>query len=127
MSACGWEELVVEWRNSRDTLAEILGEDVTVASVPGGYFSKRVARAASSAGIRVLFTSEPTIQCRVVDECLVVGRYFFQRGAPSQTAAQLVRGDWSPRVGRWLSWNAKKVAKRVGGDLYVKARLSLLR
>jgi peptidoglycan/xylan/chitin deacetylase (PgdA/CDA1 family) len=127
ISACGWEELIREWRDSCDALAEILGEEVTVASVPGGYFSTRVARAASAAGIRVLFTSEPTRRCRVVDECLVVGRYCFQRGASSRTAAQIARGDWSPRLRSWLSWNAKKVAKRVGGDLYVKTRLSLLR
>lgn len=127
ISACGWEQLVREWRNSREALAEILGEDVTVASVPGGFFSKRVARAASAAGIRVLFTSEPIMRCRLVDKCLVVGRYSFQRGASSQNVAQIIRGDWSPRVRSWLSWNAKKVAKRVGGDLFVKARLSLLR
>lgn len=127
MSACGWRELTREWRESRDALSEILGEDVTVASVPGGYFSTRVARAASAAGIRLLFTSEPTTRCRVVDECLIVGRYCFQRGASSRTAAQIARGAWSPRLRSWLSWNAKKVAKRVGGDLYVRARLSLLR
>ena len=127
ISACGGEELTREWRDSREALAEILGEDVNVASVPGGYFSTRVARAASAAGIRVLFTSEPTTRCRVVDECLVVGRYCFQRGASSQAAARIARGDWSPRFRSWLSWNAKKVAKRVGGDLYVRARLSLLR
>jgi hypothetical protein len=119
--------LVREWRDSRQTLAEILGEDVRVASVPGGYFSREVAMAASAAGIRVLFTSEPVTQCGVVDKCLIVGRYHFQRGASSQTAAQIARGDWSPRFRSWLAWNAKKAAKRVGGDLYVKALLSLLR
>lgn len=127
MSACGWDQLIREWRDSREALAQILGEDVSVASVPGGYFSSRVALAASAAGIRVLFTSEPTTRCRNVDECLVVGRYCFQRGASARSAGQIARGDWSPRLRSWLSWNSKKVAKKVGGDLYVKARLSLLR
>jgi len=127
MSACAWEELVREWGNSREALAGILGEDVTVASVPGGYFSRRVAKAAAAAGIRVLFTSEPRTRCYFVDGCLVVGRYCLQRGTPPETAARIVRGDRSPRVRSWLSWNAKKVAKRVGGDLYVRARLAILR
>jgi peptidoglycan/xylan/chitin deacetylase (PgdA/CDA1 family) len=127
MSACGWDVLLNEWSNSRRALSDILGEDVTVASVPGGYFSKTVALAASAAGIRLLFTSEPTARCHVVDECLVVGRYCLRRGSPAVRAAQLLRGERLPRVSSWLSWNTRKAAKRIGGDIYLRARLSLLR
>ena len=127
ISACPWKELVEEWHASRCALSEILGESVTVASVPGGYFSRRVAEAASLSGFRVLFTSEPTTHCRWIDGCLVVGRYCLQRGDSAATAAQIARGDWTPRARSWLSWTAKKVAKGIGGDLYIKARLSLLR
>lgn len=127
MSACGWDELVREWSQSRQTLTDILGEDVTVASVPGGYFSTRVARAASVAGIRLLFTSEPVMRCRVIDGCVVVGRYCLQRGDSPRSAARIARGDWSPRLRSWVSWNAKKVAKTLGGGLYVRARVALLR
>jgi peptidoglycan/xylan/chitin deacetylase (PgdA/CDA1 family) len=127
MSACGWEQLVGEWRESRRLLAEILQEDVTVASVPGGYYSADVARAASTAGVRILFTSEPVTRCHTVDECLVVGRYCMRRGGSADTAGQIARGDWSPRLRSWVAWNARKAAKKVGGELYVKARLALLR
>ena len=127
ISACPWKELVQEWHTSRCALADLLGDEVTVASIPGGYFSRRVAEAASLGGFRVLFTSEPKTRCRRIDDCLVVGRYCLQRGALASTAARLARGDWPPRVRSWLAWNAKKVAKKVGGDLYIKARLSLLR
>ena len=127
MSACGWEVLVDEWSNSRRALSDILGEDVTVASVPGGYFSKTVAMAAAAAGMRMLFTSEPTTRCYFVDECLVIGRYCLRSRTPAATAARLVRGDRSPRMSSWLSWNTRKVAKKVAGGLYLRARLSLLR
>jgi hypothetical protein len=127
MSECGWDALVGEWRGSRQVLSEILGEDVTVASVPGGYFSKTVAKAASVAGIRLLFTSEPSTKCYFVDNCLVVGRYCLRSRTPPNTAARLARGDWSPRLSRWLSWNTRKAAKKMAGDLYLRARLALLR
>ncbi len=127
MSACPWKELVREWHTSRCALSELLGESVTVASIPGGYFSRHVAEAASLAGFRVLFTSEPITRCRWIDECLVVGRYCLRRGDSASTAAQIARGDWPPRMRSWLAWNAKKVAKKLSGDLYVRARLSLLR
>jgi len=127
MSACSWDVLVDEWRSSRQVLSDILGEDVTVASVPGGYFSKTVARAASVAGIRLLFTSEPSTRCYFVDNCLVVGRYCLRSRTPPSTAARLARGDWSPRLTSWLSWNTKKAAKKMAGDFYLRTRLTLLR
>ena len=127
MSACGWPELVEEWRTSTQTLAEILGEDVSTASVPGGYFSRRVATAAADAGIKILFTSEPVIRCHRLNQCLVVGRFCLQRGDSAESVARVVSGDWPPRLRSWLSWNARKVAKRIGGGLYVKTRLALLR
>ena len=121
MSARSWETLVHEWKSSAGVLADVLGEEVSVASVPGGFFSKKVARAASAAGIRVLFTSEPTTQCQRVDQCLVVGRYSLRTGTPARIAADIVRGRQLPRVTRWLSWNARKVAKTLGGEMYLRA------
>lgn len=126
MSECRWNVLVNEWTESRQALSEIVGEDVRVASVPGGYYSNTVAMAAAAAGIRLLFTSEPTTRCRVVDECLVVGRYCLRTGTPPTIAARIIRGDLAPRVGSWLSWNTRKAAKKIGGDLYLQARRALL-
>jgi peptidoglycan/xylan/chitin deacetylase (PgdA/CDA1 family) len=60
MWKCEDEEPAEEWSRSRAVLEDILGESVTTASVPGGFYSRRIARVASSVGIRVLFTSEPT-------------------------------------------------------------------
>src|SRR5207245_5689020 len=59
-----WEQMLREWVDSRETLRNLLGEDVTVASVPGGYYSPRVAAAAAEAGFSALFTSEPETRAR---------------------------------------------------------------
>ena len=48
-----------EWTKSRSVLEDVLGHDVAIASLPGGYFSPTVAETAAEAGLRVLFTSEP--------------------------------------------------------------------
>ena len=55
-----------EWMRSVATLADALGEPIHAASVPGGHHSSAVARAAADAGIRFLFTSEPTVRIRRV-------------------------------------------------------------
>lgn len=126
MSFCSRDELLREWRESCELLSNIVGEPVTVASVPGGFYSRAVAEAAAEAGIRVLFNSEPTARLRMVDGCLVVGRYSLYRGAPAGTAAALASGRVLPRLRQSLHWNMKKVAKALGGRAYLYLRERLL-
>ncbi len=126
ISDCSHEQLLDEWQRSRSILAEIIGHPVTTASVPGGFYSREVARAAAAAGIEVLFNSEPTTG--VFDESggLIVGRYNVYRGMPATDAASLV----SSPLRRWRQsafWNAKKVAKTIAGPAYKALRQRLLR
>jgi peptidoglycan/xylan/chitin deacetylase (PgdA/CDA1 family) len=126
MSHCDWEEMLREWKTSVELLSDILGEQVRAASVPGGYYSRRVAEAASVAGIEALFTSEPTTRCRMVDRCLVLGRYTIQRWMSSEVAAALAAGRVAPGLRQLLFWNAKKATKALGGERYLKMRKALL-
>src|SRR3954470_18219066 len=64
MAHCSWGQLVDEWLGSCSAISEIIGAGVTEASVPGGDFAPRVAKAAAQAGIVRLFTSEPTARVR---------------------------------------------------------------
>ena len=67
--------LRLEWTESIGVLQDILGRDVRVASVPGGYYSTAVAHAAAAAGIHTLFTSEPVTRPSVAGPCTVLGRF----------------------------------------------------
>lgn len=64
-----------EWRESLDRLAGVLGTSCIAASVPGGDASETVGRTAAEAGVRYLFTSDPTLRPTRVDACWVLGRY----------------------------------------------------
>lgn len=125
MARCSWEEIVWEWKTSIDRLSDILGERVSIASVPGGQYTKKVARAASLVGIETLFTSEPTPKPHQVDSCMVFGRYSIQRWMAPQAAAALARGEIAPRLKQALLWKTKKLIKAVGGEYYLKAREAL--
>jgi peptidoglycan/xylan/chitin deacetylase (PgdA/CDA1 family) len=127
ISALDDAELLEEWRRSREVLSDVLGEDVVVASVPGGFYSARVARAAARAGIRILFNSEPVTSVRRIDGCLILGRYSIMRQTSAATAAAIAGGRLSPRCRQYLHWNGKKLAKTLAGPLYARIRLSLLK
>ena len=127
MSFCSWEQIVREWRQSRAVLEDILGESVTTASVPGGFYSRAVALAAAEAGLKFLFNSEPTTSQRTIGGCVVLGRYGLVRGMSAYAAAALARGDSLARLRQALAWHVRKVAKASGGRLYIRLREWLLR
>ena len=126
MSVLAQEAQLEEWTRSVRVLSDILGEQVDVASVPGGYYSSGVARAAAASGIRTLFTSEPTARTHVVDGCLVIGRYAVLRGMSPLAVAAIASGSITPRLRQALLWNAKKTAKFIGGESYLKIRRSII-
>jgi peptidoglycan/xylan/chitin deacetylase (PgdA/CDA1 family) len=124
---CAWAQMFDEWLRSRAVLTDILGEDVRVASVPGGDFSPQVAEAAAKAGITRLFTSEPASEPRDAFGITLVGRFAIQRWTSARTAAALAVGDWLPCARQAALWNAKKLTKRLGGERYLQIRKLLLR
>lgn len=121
------EDQAREWRHSRQTLEDVLGSPVEVASVPGGYFDATVAQIAAHAGIRWLFTSEPVSAVDVVDGCMVIGRFTLRQTSTAGVARSLVGAAPVARSSQWLKWNAKKMAKRLAGDGYLRLRTAIFR
>jgi peptidoglycan/xylan/chitin deacetylase (PgdA/CDA1 family) len=126
MSHQSWSEILNEWTASVHCLSDILGEDIITGSVPHGYYSRQVAEAASFSGIKALFTSEPVRSTHVVRGCTVFGRYVVRPGMDLDVIAELARGRASVWMKEYVFWNAKKVAKIVGGESYLKLRALLL-
>jgi peptidoglycan/xylan/chitin deacetylase (PgdA/CDA1 family) len=126
MAALSRAELDREWRDSVQCLTEVLGQPVTVASVPGGYYSAEVGRSAAAAGISKLFTSEPTAAVSRLDGCQIYGRYVVQRGMPPAWSAGFAAGSPTYCWRQAALWKAKRIAKTLGGTTYLKARQAIL-
>jgi hypothetical protein len=110
--------MTAEWADSRAGLEDLLGHSVTVASLPGGYLSRRVTATAADAGLRVLFTSEPNPVPRHAGECTLVGRFAIRRGYSAEFIRDLAKLSW-PAVWRERGvWQAKKIIKPLLGSVY---------
>lgn len=120
------DRLVAEWAESKAVLEDILGEAVTVGSVPGGYYAPRVAQAARAAGLELLLTSEPESTPREVDGCLVLGRYTLRRDSADDLAGRLLASG-PARLRQWAAWNAKKALKKTLGTGYIHLSSRLAR
>jgi peptidoglycan/xylan/chitin deacetylase (PgdA/CDA1 family) len=126
MSSCTNAELDEEWKRSTAILADIISEKIRVASVPGGYYSPRVASSAARSGIQLLFNSEPVVLSQIVDGCLVLGRFTVQRGYSPKWSAAISAGERQPQILQFVFWNCKKVIKALGGRGWLWARILLL-
>jgi peptidoglycan/xylan/chitin deacetylase (PgdA/CDA1 family) len=126
MAALGRAEMDDEWRRSLSILSSILGVDLKLASVPGGYYSRQVAESAAAAGVEALFTSEPTMEVGIGTGCLVIGRYVIQRGMGPEWSGGLAARRRSFRWRQTALWKAKRVAKLVGGPAYLRLRQAIL-
>jgi peptidoglycan/xylan/chitin deacetylase (PgdA/CDA1 family) len=126
MAALSWDELVREWQASVSVLSDLLGETIRIASVPGGYYARRVALAAVEAGIEVLFTSEPVRTAHHVGDCLVVGRLSIRRDTRPAEAARAAARSAAPWVRQYVAWTARKPVKHLAGKRYERVRGKLL-
>jgi peptidoglycan/xylan/chitin deacetylase (PgdA/CDA1 family) len=126
MSSCSPAELRREWADSVEALADILGERPTIASVPGGAFARVVAETAAEAGIRVLFTSEPTARTWHVGPVRCVGRFTIWNGMPADAAHGFATGRGLWPIRQRLAWDAKKLAKATLGPAYLRVRKRVL-
>ena len=115
-----------EWTQSVALLSDILGERVTIASVPGGDHSRAVTRAAADAGIRFLFTSVPRVHVRRAGAVSVIGRYVVQRSTGPRIVASVAAGSALPRARQLALWESKKVVKAVAGRAYLMIRNRVL-
>jgi peptidoglycan/xylan/chitin deacetylase (PgdA/CDA1 family) len=126
MSHLAPQDLVHEWKDSCEILSAIVQSPIKTASVAGGYYSRGVGQAAASAGIEVLFNSEPISSIAVVDGCLVLGRYSLQSFTMPAVSAAIAAGHVWPRWKQSVLWNAKRTLKTMGGESYVTMRRKLL-
>jgi peptidoglycan/xylan/chitin deacetylase (PgdA/CDA1 family) len=117
-SACEPAQMREEWARSRMVLEDLLGHKVEIASVPGGYYSRRVARSARDAGLRIVFTSEPMTGSHDEAGTLVIGRFTLRRGHTTDRAGLLAHREPWARYQEWASWRAKGLVKPLLGPLY---------
>jgi peptidoglycan/xylan/chitin deacetylase (PgdA/CDA1 family) len=118
MNRMPMDALEREWSESAQILSRIVGEPIRTASVPSGFYSPRVAQAAAAAGIRQLFTQQPTTLPATAFGCEIVGRFTMRSWTPAARVRALTRGDLWPRFRDAASWRLRECAKNVGGSAY---------
>lgn len=126
ISLLTYEEMLQEWRGSIDKLSSILNKPITIASIPGGYFSKKVAQSAAESGIKILMTSEPQRKIHQMNDMIIIGRYTMYNYKQPGFAKNVVENKFTPLMKEYLFWNTKKVGKKVLGKSFTIIREKIL-
>lgn len=111
-----------EWGQSISILSDILKQKIKMASVPGGWYSKKVVEAVEKAGIEWLFTSEPTIKIYKEGSCNVLGRFSISGYFKDEKLMSIWDGKSLVREREMFLWETKKLAKKALGGSYLKLR-----
>lgn len=127
ISALNKSEIELEWKSSTDILERILKKKITVASIPGGFFSNEVVESASKAGIRTLFTSEPKRKFSKLSGCTLIGRYAVLRRTPFKEIEHIYKENTLYLIKQFLFWEFKKVLKKLFGPQYAFIRKKILK
>jgi peptidoglycan/xylan/chitin deacetylase (PgdA/CDA1 family) len=122
MADLSFDGILDEWRGSVMALEDVLGQPVSIASVPGGYYRERIAVAAAEAGISILFNSEPTSKSYVIGKCTVLGRFGIKSTTSAVRAVGFATGNMVHCGLQRLAWDSKKMARRFGGTKYEALR-----
>lgn len=114
--------LADEWTRSRSALQDAIGADVIDASVPGGFTSARVEDFAVDAGYKRLFTSQPTRSVRMLRGMQIYGRFSVTRATTTETVTEVLNGGHVHWLRQMALWEAKKLAKSLGGTVWLRFR-----
>ena len=116
------ERIFNEWSESKKILEEIIKAPVLTASVPGGFYSKKVAMLAKKAGFEILYNSEPQAKSYFENDILVIGRFGIQMHTTENEVLALAFNEKFLRQKQLLFWNFKKILKTLGGPVWITFR-----
>lgn len=68
-------QMLEEWKVSKEILEEILGEEISHCSVPGGDSDLKTYESAVEAGFKYIFDSEPIVETRKLQNAEIFGRF----------------------------------------------------
>jgi len=111
MNRMSYEDIAKEWQISRSILNEITSSLIDYASVPGGWYSRKVAEACNGVGIKCLFSSEPTQKNYYVKRCLVSGRLAIRDDITPRQFENLLNERGLTREWLWLKWALGRILK----------------
>lgn len=125
ISSLSQEEIRNEWQLSKDILSEIIGEEVTSASIPNGYASKDVYAIAEKCGYNKLYISKPTTKVSYYKGMEIIGRYVIHDTTELSTIMNIITSSGT-RFKYEIRWVLISFVKLILGNKFNKVKMFLM-
>lgn len=119
------DEIVDEWSKSKKILEHIIGEEVNLASIPGGAISNNVLKGLKKSGYQVVYTSIPTNKADSFEGMNVIGRYTITNHSDIAYLNKLLSNS-SYRKKLILKYKFLRLLKSILGSNYNKVKQTIL-
>ena len=119
------KDLIDEWRISTEIIKDKIGH-CDVASIPNGASSDLVLREAQKAGIKILYTSEPSTKEKFFNKMRLIGRYTVVDGMDENAVMRIIT-DSNYRRKMYIKRLFLKTARKLMGSAYFKVRTMILK
>lgn len=119
-----------ELKQSKEILLNIIGESITIISIPNGGYSKRILDIAINVGLITIYTSKPTTKVSMIKggkpirnvEATLIGRYAITYNTSAEDVMQIITQS-ALRNKMELKYNALQLVKWVFGSSYSKIKM----
>lgn len=118
-------EIVDEWSKSKKILEDIIGEEVKLASIPGGAISNNVLRGLKQSGYETVYTSIPTDKTDSFGNMSVIGRYTITKQSDIVYLNKLLYNS-SYRKRLIAKYKFLRLLKSILGSNYNKVKQAIL-
>lgn len=84
-------QMINEWKKSKNILEDILGEEVLSCSIPGGDADEKTYETAKEVGYKHIFDSEPIVTHRKLDTLEIIGRLSIKASVSDQEFLEILQ------------------------------------
>jgi len=119
-------QIYSEWKSSKKIIENILNKKVNIASIPSGFFNKKVVKIMSEIGIHNIYTSIPQNKKIEYEKIKLFGRFAIQNFDNNSLVTEIINSN-KTRLKIFIRWYILNILRTILGDSYFKLRNLLIK
>lgn len=120
------DDLYSEWNNSKNIIEQIINKKVDIASIPSGFYDKKVVEIMSEIGFHNIYTSVPQSKIRENEKTKLFGRFAIQNFDNNLLVSEIIKSK-KTRSKIYLRWYILNLSRKILGNYYFKLRNLLIK
>jgi peptidoglycan/xylan/chitin deacetylase (PgdA/CDA1 family) len=120
------DEIYSEWKNSKNIIEQIINKEVNIASIPSGFYNKKVIKIMSEIGIHNIYTSVPQNKKIYNEKINLFGRFAIQNFDNNSLVIEIINSN-KTRLKIYIRWFVLNISRKILGNNYFKLRNFLIK